>query len=215
MNDLILVNYDRAIPTVSGRLLKERLEVGTRYNDWFPRMCEYGFTEGIDYYSNLSNGAGFGKAATRADHDLTIPMAKEIAMLQRTDKGKRVRRYFIELEEAWNSPEQIMIRALKIADEKLNALKARTFVLEEKNETLEIALNESLKFYTVAKYNKEHKMRWSMPKCQEIGKKLSAHCRANSIEIRKCETNDERFGMTNSYPTTAWDSFLNKHTNTK
>ena len=81
--------------------------------------------------------------------------------------------------------------------------------LSETNETLEISLNTSLKFYTVAKYNKKFKMGWNMKKCQEIGKYLSAHCRANCIEIRKCYTNDERFTETNSYPITAWDGFFN------
>ena len=55
MNDLIKVVYENDTPTVSARDLHEFLEVGTRFNDWFPRMCEYGFEEGTDYYSILSN----------------------------------------------------------------------------------------------------------------------------------------------------------------
>ena len=49
MNELININYDTDKPTVSGRELHKALEVKTAYKDWFPRMCEYGFTEGEDF----------------------------------------------------------------------------------------------------------------------------------------------------------------------
>ena len=128
MNDLIAINYDTDNPTVSGRELHEALEVETRYNDWFKRMSEYGFTEGEDFYSNLSKTSDGGRPST--DHQLTIPMAKEICMLQRNEKGKQFRQYFIKVEAAWNSPEMVMKRALEIANRKVEELKQRTFSLE-------------------------------------------------------------------------------------
>jgi ABC-type antimicrobial peptide transport system permease subunit len=82
------------------------------------------------------------------------------------------------------------------------------FALTEENEALEIALNTSLQFFTVAKYNKVFNMGWNLSECQSIGKRLSAYCRSHAIEIRLCETNDERFGTVNSYPITAWEDFL-------
>lgn len=90
--------------------LHEALEVKTAYKDWFPRMCEYGFTEGKDFCSNLSESTG-GRPAV--DHALTIPMAKEICMIQRSEKGKQFRQYFIEIENQWNTPEAVMARALQ------------------------------------------------------------------------------------------------------
>lgn len=81
-------------------------------------------------------------------------------------------------------------------------------LLKEQNQSLEIALNISNKFYTVAKYNKRYKMGWNMKKSQQIGREMTAYCKANRIEIRVCQTNDERFGQTNSYPLSAWDSYL-------
>jgi prophage antirepressor-like protein len=84
-----------------------------------------------------------------------------------------------------------------------NYLKA----LEEKEE-LKIALNMSLQYFTVAKYNKTFKMGWDMKKCQRLGKYLSAFCKANSFETRECETNDERVGLVKSYSLSAWESFL-------
>ena len=119
MNELIKINYDNDNPTISGRELHEALGVGTQYKDWFPRMCEYGFEEGADFSSFLSESTG-GRPAT--DHRLTIPMAKEIAMLQRTEPGKQIRQYLIRLEDAWNTPEMVMSRALKMAESKIRAL---------------------------------------------------------------------------------------------
>lgn len=120
MNELININYeDNSRPTVMGRELHEALGVKTAYKDWFPRMCEYGFTEGKDFSSFLSESTG-GRPST--DHQLTIPMAKEICMLQRTEKGKQFRQYFIKVEESWNSPEMVMKRALDFANAKVREL---------------------------------------------------------------------------------------------
>ena len=123
MNEIIKVNCENADrPTVMGRELHEALEVKTRYNDWFARMCEYGFSENEDFYSILSKTSENGRPST--DHQLTIDMAKEICMLQRTEKGKYFRQYFIEVEKAWNTPEMIMGRALQIAQRQLDSIKA-------------------------------------------------------------------------------------------
>ena len=122
MNDLIAINYNSEQPTVSGRELHEALMIETPYHKWFPRMCEYGFTENEDFWTNLSESTG-GRPST--DHQLTIPMAKEICMLQRTEKGKQFRRYFIQVEEAWNSPEMVMKRALEIANKRVHELQAK------------------------------------------------------------------------------------------
>lgn len=116
MNELLNVNYDNDRITVSARELHDFLEVNTRFNDWFPRMCEYGFREGEDFYSFLSESVG-GRPAQ--DAQLTIECAKEICMLQRNEKGKQARQYFIQLEKDWNSPDKIMARALLLANRKI------------------------------------------------------------------------------------------------
>jgi len=119
VNELIPVRYDNDQPTVSARDLHAFLEVGTAFKDWFPRMCEYGFTDGVDFSSFLSESTG-GRPAQ--DAVLTIEMAKEIAMLQRNEKGKQARTYFIQLEKDWNSPEKVMARALQIANKTIKSL---------------------------------------------------------------------------------------------
>lgn len=141
MNDLIKVNYDNAeCPTVSGRELHEALEVKTAYKDWFPRMCEYGFTEGEDFnpLKNEQVRDEGSRQVTRqiTDHAITIPMAKELCMLQRTEKGSFFRKYFIKVEEAWNSPEMVMKRALEIANSRVKELQINVASLTVDNEIM-------------------------------------------------------------------------------
>ena len=86
MDELIKIEVnENQEPVISGRALHEFLEVKTSYKDWFPRMVEYGFTEGTDFCSILSESTG-GRPAT--DHAIKLDMAKELAMIQRTEKGK-------------------------------------------------------------------------------------------------------------------------------
>lgn len=122
MNEIIKVNYDNDRPTVLARDLHDFLEVKTAFKDWFPRMCEYGFSEGTDFCSFLSESSG-GRPAQ--DAQLTVEMAKEICMLQRNERGKQARQYFIQLEKDWNSPEKVMARALQIADKKIKRLETQ------------------------------------------------------------------------------------------
>lgn len=133
-SDIISINYDSEQPTVLGRDLHEALEVRTEYKDWFPRMCEYGFEEGKDYSSFLSDRSDGKAGKPRTNHQLTIPMAKEICMLQRTDKGKEFRQYFIKVEEQWNTPEAVMARALQYAQKRLDAVIHSNRLLEQQIE---------------------------------------------------------------------------------
>lgn len=134
MKDLIKVNYDNDRPLVSARELYEFLEPKSRYNDWFDRMCEYGFSEDIDFYSEKSKSSG-GRPAI--NHQLSIEMAKEICMLQRNEKGKQARQYFIQLEKAWNSPEMVMKRALDFANKKAEELLAANAKLAVSNQIMQ------------------------------------------------------------------------------
>ena len=131
-------------------------------------------------------------------------------MLQRNDAGKRFRQYFIDVENAWNSPEKIMERAMVIAHQRAIEAERRIFALSAENEELAIALNTSLDYWTVMKYNQERKKQWNMQQCQSIGRRMSAYCRSNGYEIRNCVTNDDRFSSVNSYPVTAWDRYMEK-----
>ena len=127
MNELINVTLnDNHEPIVSGRQLHEALGVNSNYTTWFDRMTDYGFTENEDYVllSNFGNQTGRG-GHNKVDHIIKLDMAKEIAMIQRTDKGKEVRQYFIQVEKDFNSPEKIMARALLMADKKIHKLETQ------------------------------------------------------------------------------------------
>ena len=127
MNELITITTNEVgEPSVSGRELHEFLGVETPYRKWIPRMIEYGFTEGKDF--NTDKNVRVGEEGNRevarelTDHLLTIDMAKELAMIQRTDRGKQARQYFIQAEKDYNSPEKIMARALRIAEKELSLM---------------------------------------------------------------------------------------------
>lgn len=128
---LIPINYDGEQPTVSARALHTGLGIRSNFTTWFDRMCEYGFTE-VDYkkcFPNLESGCNGGQ--NRVDYLISVDMAKQICMIQRSPEGKRIRQYFINLEKAWNTPEQIFARALKMADKTIESLKADNEALIE------------------------------------------------------------------------------------
>ena len=149
MNEIIKINYENSDrPTVLGRELHEALKIETPYHKWFPRMCEYGFTEGKDFNTdkNVRVQIEGGREVSReiTDHQLTLDMAKELCMIQRTEIGRRFRQYFISVEEAWNKPEAVMARALQMANRTLDGIKAE-------NERLAIQLKENEPFVIFAK----------------------------------------------------------------
>ncbi|MCK9577691.1 MAG: phage antirepressor KilAC domain-containing protein [Clostridia bacterium] len=126
MNEIIPINYDSDRPTVSAIELHKFLGIGTKFQDWFPRMIGYGFKQGTDFNPlKIENVLSQKRERTYSatDYQLTIDMAKELCMIQRTEKGKEARQYFLSVEKAWNSPEQIMARALKMADTQIATLK--------------------------------------------------------------------------------------------
>ena len=125
MEELIKVNTNENLePVVSGRNLHEILEVQSNYTTWFKRMCEYGFDENVDYKAVFQNWkTAQGNETQQIDHIIKMDMAKEICMIQRTEKGKQARQYFIQIEKDYNSPEKIMARALQIAQKEISSLK--------------------------------------------------------------------------------------------
>ena len=102
MNELISVNFDTQ--TVSARELYAELEVTDRFSRWFERMTAYGFTENEDFTSvKSSTVVNNGAVKELQDYALKIDMAKEISMIQRNEKGKQVRKYFIKIEKEYKN----------------------------------------------------------------------------------------------------------------
>lgn len=132
MHELMKLSYDNDRITLSARELHEFLESNERFSKWFDRMVTYGFSDGIDFTTvQKSTLVNNGAQRELQDYQITIEMAKEIAMLQRSDKGKEARHYFIQLEKEWNSPERVMARALLLADEKIQALKLENKIKDQ------------------------------------------------------------------------------------
>ena len=127
MNELLKIDTsDAERITVSARDLYEFLEATERFNSWFDRMKQYGLTEGEDFnpLKSLRVQTEGNREVQREvdDYQLTIDTAKQIAMLQRNEKGTQARKYFIQVENAWNSPEKVMARALTIANKTIATL---------------------------------------------------------------------------------------------
>lgn len=142
MDEIIKINYETEQPTVSARDLYDLLSQedglkGTeRFSKWFDRYSGYGFDEGKDFstpHKKVRVQTEGGREVQREveDYDLSVDMAKQICMLQRTEKGKTIRQYLLDLEKAWNTPEQVMARALKMADRTIDSLKSENNVLLE------------------------------------------------------------------------------------
>lgn len=127
MNALLEIKVnDNQEQAVSGRELHMFLGIETQYTKWFDRMCEYGFTENIDFIlvsQKCPTNNPKNPWTERTDHLMKIDMAKELCMLARNEKGKQARQYFLEVEREWNSPEKVMARALNIANNTINNLK--------------------------------------------------------------------------------------------
>lgn len=136
MNELIKIETNENLePIISGRELHEKLGVNSHYKDWIRRMLDYGFTENVDYIAIAQKRAtAQGNETTYNDHIIKLDMAKEICMLQRNEKGKQFRKYFIQVEKDFNSPEKIMARALNIANKTLATLNVKVEQLENKIE---------------------------------------------------------------------------------
>lgn len=146
MNELLRVNYDSDRITLSARELHEFLGIKTSFKDWFPRMCEYGFNENQDFNPLKNERVQFEGdrqvKRTVQDYQITLDMAKEIAMIQRSEKGKQIRQYFLELERKWNSPEAVMNRALEYSRKQVQALLKTNEKLELENKMKDQQLNE-------------------------------------------------------------------------
>lgn len=140
MHELLTINSDTQ--TVSARSLYEAVGSSERFNAWFERQLQYGFVEGEDFTGCKT----FNTLAHQElqDYNISIDMAKEICMVQKNEKAREVRKYLIDLEKAWNTPEQLMARALRVADETINNLRIEVSAMKPKADYFDALVDKKL-----------------------------------------------------------------------
>lgn len=163
--ELLAVNFDTK--TVSARDLHEALGIEKRFSAWFETNSQ-GFIEGEDFTTVLvgtevQNNGGV-QIRELTDHNLTVDMAKHICLMSRTEKGKQCRQYLIDLEKAWNTPEQIMARALRVAEQTISSLNTKVLEMKPKADFFDavadsktaISMNDVSKVLAVKGYGRNN-----------------------------------------------------------
>lgn len=121
-------------PIVSARNLHKELGIQKRFSSWFEQNAN-GFVEGEDF-AGVPGGTpvqgGNGSIQFLDDYAMTLDMAKHISMLSRTERGRDIRNYFIQVEKEYNSPDKIIARALLMANHKVLALETQVEEMKPK-----------------------------------------------------------------------------------
>lgn len=160
--ELLAVNFDTQ--TVSARDLHEALGIEKRFSAWFETNSQ-GFIEGEDFTGVLSGTVvNNGAQITLQDYQLSVDMAKHICLMSRTEKGKECRQYLIDLEKAWNTPEQIMARALRVAEQTISSLNTKVLEMKPKADFFDavadsktaISMNDVSKVLAVKGYGRNN-----------------------------------------------------------
>ncbi|WP_046655353.1 phage antirepressor KilAC domain-containing protein [Paenibacillus larvae] len=198
---------------VSGRDLHEFLEIGTEYRKWFGRMVEYGFAENVDFVRVTQKCPTPGGMQEIVDHHIKIEMAKEISMIQRNDKGKKARQYFLDLERKWNSPEMVIKRAHEYLEQKVAALTTDKLVLTQQVNELQpkasyydmVLQNKSL--LSVSKIAKDYGM--SAIAFNQKLHELKVQYKQGDIWLLYAKYQDKGYTQTDTYVIDAENSKVN------
>lgn len=203
MNELIRVTENNGRQAVSARELHQFLEINTRFDMWAKRMIEYGFTEGIDFCTILSESTG-GRPSI--DYALTLDTAKHWSMMQRNEKGMQARNYFIEVEKRATKPlSQLDILAqsvqiLQAQEKRMQQLEINQEEIKEKVAMIEAKTTLRPNYFTIVGYATLHKIQCGLSLACRLGRKAAAICKNRGIEME--EIPDPRFGKVKTYPET-------------
>ena len=223
MTELIKVTTnEQGSKVVSARDLHEFLEVTSRFNDWFNNMLKYGFEENVDYTKFLVECT---RGQNKYDYAITLDMAKELSMIQRTDKGKQARKYFIECEKklkevisasyliqnpierakAWIKEQEQLQQAIKtkaeIGSRREATAMATASVQTKRANKLEIELDESKEYCTIKRMQMlchGQKFDWRLLKSTGI-----------EMGVKTRDVFDSNYGTVKSYHKSVWKEAYN------
>lgn len=213
MKELIKITEQNGEQVVNARELhnflvveSERNVVGENFQKWIKRMLDYGFEEDIDYavleYDYLGNllpkkGKSDNQYVSKKDYALSLDCAKQIAMLQRNDKGRQARQYFIDVEKLAKKP----LEGIDLLEYSVRVIKEqnqRFDLLESKVRQIEARTTTRPDVFTVAGYGTLHGVKVSLQLASKIGRKATEYCQSYGYPIDRMP--DPRFGKVNVYP---------------
>ena len=206
MKNLIEIKNENGKKTVSARELHSFLGVKTDPILWAKRMFEYGFVESEDY-AVLKSENPVNQQVVISDYVLTLDTAKEISMLQRTDRGKQARRYFIEIEKKYREEYEgldEMELVIKIAQRNLelkreqNLIKQDLSEIKEDIKVLKVKHETDPNFFTIVGYASLLGKQINLEFAKKLGREASKICRDKNIELHTIP--DPRFGRVKTYP---------------
>lgn len=193
---------------VSGKDLHTFLEINSRFDIWIKRMIEYGFTENIDFQRlyKIGQTVNGNERMVIDDYAITLDMAKEISMIQRSEKGKQARQYFIDIEKKYKTPspvlspaEQLLNQAQVLIDQekRMNALDQRQKEMEQKINELDSRIAHRPGFYSIQAFARLQNITIPVKRAAELGRKATDLSHEWGAEIDSMP--DPRFGKVNLY----------------
>lgn len=214
MEAIITIKQQNGNSVVSARELYLFLEIKTDFTKWCKRMFEYGFSIDVDYSevvakndSNLKGGR-----STLIDYALTLDTAKEISMLQRNDKGKQARQYFIEVEKQAKKPmtqmEILLHSAQMLVDQERRIESVETRVLQ-----IEAKTTTRPDYFTIVGYGTISGISVNLSLAANLGRQASSICKKRELLMDTIP--DPRFGLVRMYPKEVLDEVFKNHILTK
>lgn len=207
MKELIKITEHNGQKAVSARELYDFLEVKSAFTTWIKRMFEYGFEEGKDFIPFLEESSG-GRPSQ--DYVLSIDCAKEISMLQRSEKGKQARQYFIACENKLKEITQKPLTQIEIIAQSAQILleqDKRISSVETKVKEIEAKTQTRPDYFTIVGYGSLCGMSVNLKQAASLGQKASKICKIRNIETDTIP--DPRFGTVKMYPRNILDEVFN------
>lgn len=196
MSEIIKVTDNNGKKAVSARDLYAFLQVQAAFTHWCKRMFEYGFEEGRDFMPILAESSG-GRPSM--DYALSIDCAKEISMLQRTERGKQARQYFIDMEKKALAVPQLS--TLDLLELTIKNMREQRVELDEIKSDVQMLKAQTItrpNFFTAAGFLTVKGVNATIEHCSKLGKAATKYCREKGLELGKIP--DPRFGHVNTYP---------------